>query len=91
MPMYDYRCPAGHVHEALVPYEERKAHQCPECGNMADQVWLTCPELDWSGMAQGPNAGPEFVDRFERSHKKRREQEEAHRKEHGDSLRGAGS
>ena len=91
MPLYDFRCPDGHVHEAIVPYTERHKHECPECGKQAELVWLTTPKLDWSGMAMGPNAGPEFIDRFEKSHKKRREQEEKHKSEHGDNLRGAGS
>lgn len=90
MPIYDFRCVNGHVHQALVPYEERNSQVCPECAEEAKQVWLTAPKLDWSGMAQGENAGPEFIDRFNRSRKQRREQEEAHKAEHGDNLRGAG-
>lgn len=87
--LYDFRCENEHVHSELVPAGVR-FNPCPTCGEQARQVWLTTPKLDWSGMAQGPNAGPEFIDRFEKSHKKRREQEEKHRAEHGDDLRGAG-
>ena len=90
MPLYDFRCGNGHVHEALTPVGTESV-ECPDCREPAKQVWLTAPHLDWSGMAQGPNAGPEFVDRFEKSHKKRRELEEAHKREHGDNLRGAGA
>lgn len=54
-------------------------------------MWLTAPKLDWSGMAQGENAGPEFIDRFEKSHRKRAEQERKHQQEHGDDMRLAGS
>lgn len=90
MPIYDFRCNEGHTSTLLVPYEERLEQPCPECGQTAKQIWLTAPKLDWAGMAQGPNAGPEFVDRWEKSHKQRREQEEAHTREHGDKLRGAG-
>lgn len=90
MPIYDFQCPAGHVHEALVPYEDRKSHECPECGDTAKQVWLTAPKLDWMGMAQGANAGPEFIDRFEKAHKQRAKQEKDYKAEHGDAMRGAG-
>ena len=86
---FDFRCPAGHVHEALVK-RGVKEHECPECGDQAQQVWITPPSLDWAGMAMGENAGPEFISRFEKSHKKRREQEEKHKAEHGDNMRGAG-
>ena len=90
MPLYDFRCDDGHVSEHLTPVGTTSV-QCPVCHKPAKQVWLTAPKLDWSGMAMGPNAGPEFVDRFEKSHKKRREQEEKHKREHGDNLRGAGA
>lgn len=90
MPMFDFRCPDGHVHEALVKVGVNE-HVCPECGKTAKQVWLTAPKLDWTGMAMGENAGPEFIARFEKSRKQRREQEEKHKAEHGDNMRGAGS
>lgn len=90
MPLFDFRCPEGHVHDALVKAGV-KVHECPECGQEAEQVWLSAPKLDWAGMAMGESAGPEFVARFEKSHKKRREQERKYKKEHGDSMRGAGS
>jgi putative FmdB family regulatory protein len=91
VPLYDFRCPSGHTNALLVPYSERNEQVCPDCGEIAKQVWLTAPKLDWSGMAMGANAGPEFIDRFEKSRKKRREQERKHKEEHGDSMRGAGS
>lgn len=90
MPIYDFRCPEGHVSEHLVPAGV-KVVDCPHCDEKAEQVWLTAPHLDWSGMAMGENAGPEFIDRFAKSHKKRREQEEKTMREHGDRGRLAGS
>lgn len=90
MPVFDFRCPEGHVHDALVKAGV-KEQVCPECGETAKQVWLSAPKLDWAGMAMGENAGPEFIARFEKSHKKRREQEERTLKEHGDRGRLAGS
>ena len=91
MPIYDYRCPNGHTYDQLTPYESRKQTVCPDCGSTAEQVWLTAPKLDWSGMAQGANAGPEFIDRFEKSHKQRAKQENDYKQEHGDNMRLAGS
>jgi putative FmdB family regulatory protein len=32
MPIYDYRCPGGHVFERLVPISARDAQCCPACG-----------------------------------------------------------
>ncbi len=89
MPLYDFRCANGHVSEHLVPVGTSEV-DCPECGEPAKQVWLTAPKLDWAGMAQGPNAGPEFIDRFEKSRKQRAKAEQKHKEEHGDALRGAG-
>lgn len=89
MPIHDFRCPDGHVHEALVKHGVNE-RVCPDCGKQAEKKFLTAPKLDWMGMAQGENAGPEFVARFDKAHKKRREQEQNHKREHGDNLRGAG-
>ena len=90
MPMYDFRCDyCGNVFEKIVKAGV-KHFDCPECGSSAQQVWLSAPHLDWNGMGASRNAGPEFINRFERSHKQRKEQEEAHQREHGDALRGAG-
>lgn len=89
MPIYDFRCRNGHVHEALVKFGV-KSDECPVCGDNAKQVWLRAPNLDWSGMAQGENAGPEFIDRFEKSHKQRAEKERQFKAEHGELPCGAG-
>jgi putative FmdB family regulatory protein len=32
MPIYDYRCPAGHAFERLVPISDGDAQDCPSCG-----------------------------------------------------------
>ena len=89
MPIHDFRCPNGHVTDQLVS-QATKEIDCPECGELAERVFLTAPNLDWAGMAQGENAGPEFVERFERSRRQRANQERQHIEEHGDSMRGAG-
>lgn len=89
MPIHDFRCPAGHVSELLVKSDVTVV-ECPECGNLAELKFLVAPKLDWMSMAQGENAGPEFIARFDRAHKQRREQEQKHKAEHGDNMRGAG-
>ena len=90
MPIYEFECSVC-SHDwtnlkRLGEYED----PCPNCGNDGRKVIRTAPKLDWAGMAMGPNAGPEFVDRFDRSHRKRLEQEKRHAAEHGDDMRGAG-
>ena len=42
MPRYDYRCPGGHVTEALRPREEDTC-PCPQCGLPAESVVLSPP------------------------------------------------
>lgn len=38
-PLYEYRCPTGHVSEELAPMNKRpKATRCHECGKKADLV-----------------------------------------------------
>lgn len=89
MPLYDFRCANGHVHDAIVPVGTNEV-ECPECDETAKHVWLSAPKLDWSGMAQGENAGPEFIDRFAKSRRQRVKDEQKHKAEQGDALRGAG-
>lgn len=57
---------------------------CPDCGEPGKRVYLTPPKLDWAGMAQGESAGPEFIDRWEKVHKKETEKQEKALREHGD-------
>ena len=83
MPLKDFKCSQGHVHDALVNIHI-KYDWCPECGEFARMVFLKPPRLDWASMAQGANAGPEFIDRFDRIHKEKKEKEDRSWKEHGD-------
>lgn len=41
MPLHDFRCAAGHVHDAFVGHGVN-LHDCP-CGLTADKVFLTAP------------------------------------------------
>lgn len=64
---------------------------CPECSGRTTQIIRHAPKLDWLGMAQGDNAGPEFIDRFEKVHKDRKAHEDKIDREHGDYGPAAGS
>lgn len=83
MVVHDFRCDAGHVSEHYVS-SGTDCVRCPTCWKPAHRVFLTAPKIDWAGMAQGENAGPEFIDRFEKNHKKEKERQEKIYREHGD-------
>ena len=84
MPIHDFRCTeCKQVHTELVSAAD-KEHQCPACGAVSTVVFLQAPKLDWYNMAMGNNAGPEFIDRFEKNHRKQKEKEERCLQEHGD-------
>jgi len=83
MILHDFQCASGHVSEHFVRSEETTV-SCPQCSHPAQRVFLSPPKLDWAGMAMGPNAGPEFVDRFARVHKEETERQGRTLKEHGD-------
>lgn len=38
MPMYDYRCSAGHAFEAMVPISAGASQDCPACGEVSLKV-----------------------------------------------------
>lgn len=81
--IHDFRCANGHVHDAYVSSGTTEV-PCPQCREPAQRVFLRAPRLDWAGMAQGENAGPEFIDRFEKNHRKEKEKQEKSLREHGD-------
>lgn len=84
MPIHDFRCTScKEVHTELVKSDVTTG-ECPKCGNLSRVVFLVPPKLDWAGMAMGENAGPEFIDRFEKMHKKQAEKESAFEREHGE-------
>ena len=83
MIVHDYRCEERHVHQHYVKSETTSV-PCLTCGEPATRVFLTPPHLDWTGMAMGPNAGPEFVDRFARVHNEMEQKQSKTLKEHGD-------
>ncbi len=90
MPIHDFICDDGHVHDALVKVSEIDNQRvCPTCGEPSKRTFLKAPRIDWYGMAMGDNAGPEFLDRFARNHEKKAEKERKCWNEHGDYGPGA--
>ena len=83
MILHDFECPSGHVTELSVESGTASV-ACPKCGSPAERVYLTPPKLDWLGMAQGANAGPEFIDRFAKVHERETRRQERILREHGD-------
>lgn len=83
MPVHDFRCDAGHVHEALVSHtvEER---ECEVCGNPAKRVFLKAPTLNYLAMGTQKYVSPEFQDRFDKLHSDQKAKEERSLAEHGD-------
>ena len=81
--LHDFQCSCGHIFDDFVRSSDTKA-LCPKCGDPAERVFLKAVAIDWSGMAQGSSAGPEFVDRFEKVHKAETVRQEKILKEHGD-------
>lgn len=81
--LHDFQCAVGHVSEHFVGSEDTQV-SCPQCQKPARRVFLQAPRLDWSGMAQGANAGPEFIARFEKQHKKETARQEKILAAHGD-------
>ena len=94
MPTHDFQCgKCDAVSTLIVRWEETgewKTQPCTECNAPATLIFRQAPKIDWMGIGAQENASPEFIRKFEKAHKERRQQEEAHTKEHGDSMRGAG-
>jgi hypothetical protein len=42
MPLYDFECREGHIHEAFVDHGVG-SHSCPHCGQWAAKVFLRAP------------------------------------------------
>jgi putative FmdB family regulatory protein len=83
MPIHDFRCPAGHVHEALVKADE-DSQECPECGNLAERVYLKAPTLNYLAMGTQENVSPEFQRKFDKMHNDEKAKEERSLEVHGD-------
>ena len=83
--LHDFECDSGHTFEQFVKASDTSVPcQEPGCKKSARRVYLQAPKLDWAGMAQGSNAGPEFIDRFEKIHRKETARQDKILREHGD-------
>ena len=92
MPIHDFRCSKGHVHDALVKVSEIDvSRECPECGNPAERVFLKVPKLNYLAMGAQKNVSPEFQEKFDKMHKDRKDKEEKCEREHGDYGPAAGA
>lgn len=83
MILHDFQCSCGHVFADFIRSSDASA-PCPKCESPAERVYLKAVSINWSRMAQGDSAGPEFVDRFERVHKEETARQDKILREHGD-------
>ncbi len=83
MILLDFECDEGHVTEHFIN-SDTSSTPCPVCGSPSHRVFLTPPHLDWTGLAMGENAGPEFVDRWAKRREKETKRQEKCFEEHGD-------
>lgn len=65
MPIYEYRCGEGHLHEDIRAYEYRdKRARCPRCKRIAKRI-PSAPHVEPDGVhSYAPNIGS--PERFER-------------------------
>jgi hypothetical protein len=67
LPIYEYKCPKGHITEKLVPLEQREGSQfCnyPGCGQLAKFI-VSAAHLDYLGMGKDssfPTASDKWAD-----------------------------
>lgn len=84
MPLHDYRCTScGAVTEHFVS-GRTPAVECPKCASEATLVFLVCAKPAWLSLAQGENASPEAIDKFEKMHKQKADKEKKSLENHGD-------
>lgn len=94
MPLYDYRCPRGHLFEQMATIAAGARQDCPVCGELSGKVpsriWLggkadPGPAMEqmpqtWRGTYEG---NPEYVGQLRRQWEARRKLEDSY-----DELRG---
>lgn len=84
MPLHDFRCnTCDHIQTELVKWDVTTA-TCRECGNESKRVFLKLAKPNWLKMGAQANVSPEFVERFDKMHKKQAAKEAAFEKEHGE-------
>jgi len=84
MPLHDFRCKTcNHVHQELVKWDV-KLQTCPKCDNESKRVFLKLAKPNYLAMGAQENVSPEFVERFDKMHRKQKEKEEKFEAEHGE-------
>jgi len=71
LPIYEYKCPEGHITEKLVPLLQREGVQyCihPGCGQLAKYI-VSAPHIDYLHMGLDPVGNPTAGDKWARMHK----------------------
>jgi putative FmdB family regulatory protein len=95
MPIYDYRCPHGHVFEKMTTIAARARQDCPVCGQpsgkIPSRVFLggradPGPPMEqmpqtWRGTYEG---NPEYLGRLRRQWEARRKLEDSYEELRGD-------
>jgi hypothetical protein len=84
MILHDFRCvECRHTEEHFVSSDTQSV-ACERCGGHAGKIFLELAKPHWAALAQGDNASPEAINRFERIHKQQTAKENKSYKEHGD-------
>jgi putative FmdB family regulatory protein len=95
MPLYDYRCPDGHLFEQLAPIDARERQDCPACGQASGKIpsritlgghasaGLSMEQMPqtWRGTCGG---NPEYLGQLRRQWNDRQKLEEKHGELRGD-------
>jgi putative FmdB family regulatory protein len=95
MPVYDYRCPAGHAFERMAAISARAQQDCPACGQVSGKI-LSAVSLagradpgramdqmpqTWRGTYEG---NPEYLGQLRRQWNARAKLEDKHPELRGD-------
>ena len=84
MPTYEYTCLACDIEsEVICKMAERQNQQCSTCGGSLTQEVRTPAQPHWSSLAMGDSASPEAINKFDRMHRQKADQETAKIAEHG--------
>jgi putative FmdB family regulatory protein len=95
MPLYDYRCPQGHVFEAMATIAARERQDCPVCGQTGGKIPSPVslggragpgPSMEqmpqtWRGTYEG---NPEYVGQLRRQWETRQKLEDRYEELRGD-------
>jgi len=91
MILHDFKCEeCGEVEEHMCSSGDEMSI-CDACGGHSHKIFLTTAKPHWLALAQGDNASPEAIDKFEKMHKQQKAKEEKSYDEHGDYGAAPGS